>query len=48
MVRGLHAEFFCLPRLTADQIKELVPLFKEWDTYAASYPAPRGRRMGLS
>ena len=34
-------------QLTADQIKELAPLFKEWDKYAASYPAPRGSADGF-
>jgi hypothetical protein len=34
-------------QLTADQIKELVPVFHEWDKYAASYPAPQGSADGF-
>jgi hypothetical protein len=34
-------------KLTADQIKALAPLFKEWDKYQASYPAPRGSADGF-
>lgn len=34
-------------KLTADQIKALVPLFKEWDKYQPSYPAPTGSADGF-
>jgi hypothetical protein len=34
-------------QLTADQIKELIPLFAEWDKYNVSYPAPSGSADGF-